>query len=125
LLRQRPAGHRDRRLNVLGRFGHISHWGDKVPEKWDREPGQGCLSGPTSRPCHFATSKTLAAAVLVTGPVASQQDLPIYLTGLSAVQASFAEGERVVVNSQYKLRQNAKGTETLPTPAVADRARAL
>jgi hypothetical protein len=72
-----------------------------------------------------ATSKALAAAVLVTGAVASQQDLPIYLTGLSAVQASIAEGERVVVNSQYKPRQNAKGTETLPTPAVADQARAL
>jgi hypothetical protein len=66
----------------------------------------------------------VTAAVLVTGAVAAEQD-PIYLTGLSAVQASFAEGEPVVVNGQYKLRQNAKGTETLPTPAVADQARAL
>jgi hypothetical protein len=61
-------------------------------------------------------SKTSAAAVPATGGVASQQDLPIYLTGLSAVQASFAEGERVVVNGQYKLT---KATVTLPTPAVA------
>jgi hypothetical protein len=71
-----------------------------------------------------ATSKTLAAAVLVTGAVASEQDLPIYLTGLSAVQASFAEGERVVVNSQYKLRQNSKVTVTLPAQAVGNEARA-
>jgi hypothetical protein len=50
-------------------------------------------------------SKTSAAAVPVTGALASKQDLPIYLTRLGAVQASFAEGERVTV--------------TLPTPAVA------
>ena len=69
-------------------------------------------------------SKTWAAAVPVTGAVASQQDLPIYLTGPSAVQASFAEGGYVVVNGQRKARQNAKGTMTLPTPAVARQARA-
>jgi hypothetical protein len=61
-------------------------------------------------------SKTSAAAV---DAVALQQDLPIYLTGLSAVQASFAEGERDVVNGNYKLT---KTTVTLLTPAVTRRA---
>jgi hypothetical protein len=67
-------------------------------------------------------SKASAAAVPVTGAAASQCDLPIYLTGPSADQASFAEGGQVVVNR--KLRQNAKGAVTLPTPAVAKQARA-
>jgi hypothetical protein len=69
-------------------------------------------------------SKTSAGAVPLTGAVASKQDLPIYLTGLGAVQASFTEGERVVVNGQYKLRQNSKVTVTLPAPAVAKQAQA-
>jgi hypothetical protein len=69
-------------------------------------------------------SKTSAGAVPVTGAVASQQDPPIYVTEFSVVQASFVEGERVVVNGQYKLRQNAKATVTLPTPAVAKQAQA-
>jgi hypothetical protein len=69
-------------------------------------------------------SKASAAAVPVTGAAASQCDLPIYLTGPSADQASFAEGGQVVVNGQRKLRQNAKGAVTLPTPAVAKQARA-
>jgi hypothetical protein len=69
-------------------------------------------------------SKTSAAAVPVTSAVASNQDLPIYLTGLGAVQASFAEGERVVVNGQYKLRQSTKMRVNVPTPAVAKQAQA-
>jgi hypothetical protein len=64
----------------------------------------------------------LAAAVPVTGAVASKQDLPLYPTGLGAVQASFAEGERVVVNGQYELRRKSKVTVTLPAPAVAKQA---
>jgi hypothetical protein len=60
-------------------------------------------------------SKTLAAAVPVTGAVASKQDLPLYPTGLGAVQASFAEGER-------ELRRKSKVTVTLPAPAVAKQA---
>jgi hypothetical protein len=47
-----------------------------------------------------------------------------YLTRLGAVQASFTEGERVVVKGQYKLRQNTKVTVNLPTPAVAKQAQA-
>jgi hypothetical protein len=68
-------------------------------------------------------SRTLAAAVPVTGAVASKQDLPLYPTGLGAVQASFAECERVVVNGQYELRRKSKVTVTLPAPAVAKQAR--
>jgi hypothetical protein len=63
-------------------------------------------------------SKTSAAAVPMTCAVASQQDLTIYLTGLGAVRASFAEGE----NGRYKLRQNAK--VTTPAPVVAKQAQA-
>jgi transcriptional regulator with GAF, ATPase, and Fis domain len=53
------------------------------------------------------------------GPV-----VPLPVVAPPPAQASFADGERVVVNGRYKLRQNANGTETLPTPAVADQARA-
>jgi hypothetical protein len=67
-------------------------------------------------------SKTSAAAVSAIGAVASQQDLLIYLSGLSAVRASFAGGERVVVDGRYKLRQKSEVTVTLPTPAFARRA---
>jgi hypothetical protein len=63
------------------------------------------------------------AAVPMTGAVASKQDLPIYLIGLGAVQASFAEGKRVVVNGQYELRPNANVTVSLPASAVAKQAR--
>jgi multidrug efflux system membrane fusion protein len=40
------------------------------------------------------------------------------------ITSGLAEGERVVVNGQYKLRQNSKVTVTIPTPAVAKQARA-
>jgi multidrug efflux system membrane fusion protein len=42
----------------------------------------------------------------------------------TVITSGLAEGERVVVNGQYKLRQNSKVTVTLPTPAVAKQARA-
>jgi hypothetical protein len=64
-------------------------------------------------------SKTSTAAVPVRGAVSSMQDLPICLTKLDAGQASFAEGERVLVNGQYQPRQNAKVTVTSPAPVVA------
>jgi len=69
-------------------------------------------------------SKTSAAAVPLTGAVSSTQDLPIRLTKLDAGQASFAEGEHVLVNGQYKLRQNAKVMVTSPAPEVAKQAQA-
>jgi hypothetical protein len=69
-------------------------------------------------------SKASAAAVPVTDAVSSTQDLPIHLTELDAGQASFAEGERVLVNGQYKLGQNAKVTVTSPAPAVAKQGQA-
>jgi hypothetical protein len=68
-------------------------------------------------------AKTWVAAVPVTVAVASKQDLSIYLIGLGAVQASFAEGKRVVVNGQYELRLNANVTRSLPASAVAKQAR--
>jgi hypothetical protein len=68
-------------------------------------------------------SKTLAAAVPVTGAAASERNLLLYPTGLGAVQASFAEGERIVVNGPYELRPKPKVTVTLPAPAVAKQAR--
>jgi hypothetical protein len=40
------------------------------------------------------------------------------------ITSGLAEGERVVVNGQYKLRQNSKVTLTLPAPAVAKQAQA-
>jgi membrane fusion protein, multidrug efflux system len=40
------------------------------------------------------------------------------------ITSGLAEGERVVVNGQYKLRQNSKVTVTIPTPVVAKQARA-
>jgi multidrug efflux system membrane fusion protein len=40
------------------------------------------------------------------------------------VTAGLSEGERVVVNGQYKLRQNSKVTVTSPAPVVAKHARA-
>ena len=40
------------------------------------------------------------------------------------ITSGLAAGERVVVNGQYKLRQNAKVTVTAPTPAVAKQAQA-
>jgi membrane fusion protein, multidrug efflux system len=42
----------------------------------------------------------------------------------TVITSGLAEGERVVVNGQYKLRQNSKVTVTLPAPAVAKQARA-
>jgi hypothetical protein len=69
-------------------------------------------------------SKTSAAAVPLTGAVSSIQDLPIRLTELDAGQASFAERERVLVNGQYKLRQNAKVMVTSPAPVVAKQGQA-
>jgi membrane fusion protein, multidrug efflux system len=38
------------------------------------------------------------------------------------ITAGLSEGDRVVVSGQYKLRQNAKVTVTLPAPAVAKQA---
>jgi membrane fusion protein, multidrug efflux system len=52
---------------------------------------------------------------ITSGPTTG--DRTIVASGLSA-------GERVVVNGQYKLRQNSKVTITLPAPAVAKQARA-
>jgi hypothetical protein len=69
-------------------------------------------------------SKTSAPAVPVTGAVSSTQDRPIHLTEPDAGQASFAEGERVLVNGQYKLRQNPKVTVTSPAPVVAKQGQA-
>jgi len=44
---------------------------------------------------------------------------------LGGALASFAEGERVVVDGQYKLRQKSKVTVTSPeAPAVAKQAQA-
>jgi len=40
------------------------------------------------------------------------------------ITSGLAEGERVVINGQYKLRQNSKVTVTIPTPVVAKQARA-
>jgi hypothetical protein len=64
-------------------------------------------------------SKTSAAAVSVTGAVSSKQDLSICLTGLGAGRASFV---RVVVNGQYRLRQNVRAAITSPAPVVAKQA---
>jgi membrane fusion protein, multidrug efflux system len=47
-------------------------------------------------------SKGLAAAVPVTVAVTSKQDLPIYLTGLGAVQASFTVGIRPQVDGKLE-----------------------
>jgi multidrug efflux system membrane fusion protein len=55
------------------------------------------------------------ARTITSGPTTG--DRTIVASGLS-------EGERVVVNGQYKLRQNSKVTVTLPAPAVAKQARA-
>jgi membrane fusion protein, multidrug efflux system len=55
------------------------------------------------------------ARTITSGPTTG--DRTIVASGLSA-------GERVVVNGQYKLRQNSKVTITLPAPAVAKQARA-
>jgi membrane fusion protein, multidrug efflux system len=52
---------------------------------------------------------------ITSGP--STGDRTIIASGLS-------EGERVVVNGQYKLRPNAKVTVTMPQPVVAKQARA-
>jgi hypothetical protein len=40
------------------------------------------------------------------------------------ITSGFAEGERIVFNAQYKLRQNSKVTLALPAPVVAKQARA-
>jgi hypothetical protein len=40
------------------------------------------------------------------------------------IALGLSEGDRVVVNGQYKLRQNSKVTLTLPAPAVAKQATA-
>ena len=44
--------------------------------------------------------------------------------GRTMIALGLSEGDRVVVNGQYKLRQNAKVTLTLPAPAVAKQATA-
>src|SRR4029077_973352 len=42
--------------------------------------------------------------------------------GRTTITSGLAEGDRVVINGQYKLRRNAKVTLTLPEPAVAKEA---
>ena len=42
--------------------------------------------------------------------------------GRTMITLGLTEGDRVVVNGQYKLRQNAKVTVALPAPAVAKQA---
>jgi multidrug efflux system membrane fusion protein len=44
--------------------------------------------------------------------------------GRTMIALGLTEGDRVVVNGQYKLRQNSKVTLTLPAPAVAKQATA-
>jgi membrane fusion protein, multidrug efflux system len=44
--------------------------------------------------------------------------------GRTMIALGLTEGDRVVVNGQYKLRQNSKVTFTLPAPAVAKQAAA-
>jgi membrane fusion protein, multidrug efflux system len=44
--------------------------------------------------------------------------------GRTMIALGLSEGDRVVVNGQYKLRQNSKVTLTLPAPAVAEHATA-
>jgi membrane fusion protein, multidrug efflux system len=54
-------------------------------------------------------SKASAAAVPVTVAVTSKQDLPIYLTGLGAVQASFTVGIRPQVDGKLEQVQFKEG----------------
>jgi multidrug efflux pump subunit AcrA (membrane-fusion protein) len=42
--------------------------------------------------------------------------------GRTTITSGLAEGDRVVVTGQYKLRRNSKVTLTLPEPAVAKEA---
>jgi multidrug efflux system membrane fusion protein len=55
-----------------------------------------------ARPEPQRASRTSAAAVPVTVAVAEKQDLPIYLTGLGAVQASFTVGIRPQVDGKLE-----------------------
>jgi multidrug efflux system membrane fusion protein len=55
-----------------------------------------------ARPEPQRASRTSAAAVPVTVAVAEKQDMPIYLTGLGAVQASFTVGIRPQVDGKLE-----------------------
>jgi multidrug efflux system membrane fusion protein len=79
-------------------------------------PAAAIQRGPEGIFAWVIDEKDVAHARPITaGPTTA--DRTIVASGLS-------EGERVVVNGQYKLRQNAKVTVTMPTPVVAGQARA-
>lgn len=53
------------------------------------------------------------------GPTASDR-IRTTTDGRTTITSGLAEGDRVVVNGQYKLRRNSKMTLTLPEPVVAE-----
>src|SRR5271169_5193460 len=68
----------------------------------------------------------LFAGVVAEGDVVQARPITSGPTtdGRTMIALGLSEGDRVVVNGQYKLRQNAKVTLTLPAPAVAKQATA-
>lgn len=67
------------------------------------------------RPSVVADGDVVQARPITSGPTTGDRTM---------ITSGLAEGERVVVNGQYTLRQNPKVTLTLPAPAVANQAQA-